>query len=371
VRILQVANFVTSTSGGQRVALDQLARGYQAAGHVCGRLVPGEEPSVQLVDGVYIHVVAGPRLPLSGGYRVAVSRRSVEQAVAEFAPDVIELSDRTTLAWLPEWAQGAGIPTVHFTHECVERVIVDRSALLRLGKPVVRRWRSRVAEHCAAIVAASRYAAAEFDGLHPLVAVVPLGVDRSVFNPAAAGRPSDDEPYVLFAGRLSSEKRPDVVLDAVRLLAEQGRPVRLLVAGSGPMQERLERDSTGLDVRFLGHVGDRLRLASLMARASVVAAPSPFETFGLTVAEAMSCGTPVVVADTSGGAELLAEGCGLAVPPFATEVARAIDELLRRDLSVTRAACVVRSAAFSWDESARRMLDVFARVRVPGEVAAA
>lgn len=353
------------------MALDHLARGYMSARHECGRLVPGVEPSEHVVDGVREFVVSGPRLPFSGGYRVAVSRREVEQVVANFAPDVIELSDRTTLAWLPEWALGRGIPTVHFTHECVERVIADRSAILKVGRPVVRRWRSKVVEHCAAIVAASRYSAEEFEGLHSFVAVVPLGVDRSIFNPAAAGRPSDDEPYVLYAGRLSWEKRPDVVVDAVRLLAARGRPVRLLVAGSGPMQYRLERESAGLDVRFLGHVGDRQRLASLMSRASVVAAPSPFETFGLTVAEALSCGTPVVVADTGGGRELLSAGCGRAVPPVAADVAGALDDIICGDRASARASCVVRSSELSWEQSARSMLEVFSRVLARGSAVAA
>ncbi|NBP49879.1 MAG: glycosyltransferase [Actinobacteria bacterium] len=363
MRILQVANFVTATSGGQRVALDELAARYVGAGHVCGRLVPGEVASVTRSGPIELRTVVGPRLPMSGGYRVAFSRSRVERAVTEFMPDLIELSDRTTLAWLPAWAEARGIPTVHFTHESVERVIADRSAMLRLGKPMVRRWRLDVASSCSAVVAASRWAAAEFDGLNDDVHVVPLGVDREIFNPVA-GLGCDDEPYVMFAGRLSTEKRPEVVVDAVRLLTESGRPIRLVVAGSGPLEDRVRRAATGLDVRFLGFVQDRRVLAGLMARASVVAAPSPFETFGLTVAESLSTGTPVVVSETSAAVELLDHGCGVAVPPTTEGVASGLHHVLGWDRSSARTNCVARSEMFSWDVAARRMLGVFDRVCV-------
>lgn len=361
MRILQVANFVTPTSGGQRVALDELAIRYVAAGHYCGRLVPADVATVSWSGPVELRTVVGPRLPLSGGYRVAVSRTRVEDAVAEFAPDVIELSDRTTLAWLPAWAEARGIPTVHFTHESVERVIADRSAVLRLGTPVVRRWRLDVAASCSAVVAASNWAAAEFEGLVDDLQVVRLGVDRDIFNPAA-GVECDDEPYVLFAGRLSMEKRPEAVVDAVRLLTESGQTVRLVVVGTGPLEDRIRRAAVGLDVTFLGFVPDRRVLARLMARASVVAAPSPFETFGLTVAESLSSGTPVVVSETSAAVELLDRGCGVAVPPTAEGVAAGINHVLGWDRDVTRAACVARSEIFSWDAAAKCMLAVFERV---------
>lgn len=283
-----------------------------------------------------------------------VTRSALRREIEHRRPDVIELSDRTTLSWLPEWAASREIPTVFIAHERLEAVLLDRSRALRLVFPLVRQWRRTVSSHASAIVTASAYAAEDYANVADRVRIVPLGVDHDVFAPSAASAEPVRPPYALFAGRLSPEKRPQEVVRAWNHLRDGG--IRLVVAGNGPLAGSLRRMASGLNVEFVGHVAGRGDLARLMADATMVIAPSPFETFGLTVAEALSCGTPVVVADTGSGRELIGDSCGVAVRPTAAGIAGAVRELARADRDEMRRRCAARSVAFSWSATAASLL---------------
>ena len=125
---------------------------------------------------------------------------------------------------------------------------------------------------------------------------------RALGDPLARGR------TVLVAQRLQAEKRTDV---AVRAFASSGiwrSGWTLEIAGTGPEHDRLVSLAAELDVaehvRLLGFRDD---LPSVMTRAGILFASSPFEGFGLTVLEAMAVGLPVVASDAPAHAEILGE----------------------------------------------------------------
>jgi alpha-1,6-mannosyltransferase len=135
----------------------------------------------------------------------------------------------------------------------------------------------------------------------PNVTVIPLGVDTDVFSPARRdlalrdqlGVP-DDGVMVVYAGRLDSEKRTDIMVAAAEL-AHQKHPLLLVLAGTGPNRALLEeQEAAGLPIRVLDYVSDPLELARLLASADLYLTAGPFETFGLSVVEAQACGLPVV-----------------------------------------------------------------------------
>ncbi|WP_049980593.1 glycosyltransferase family 4 protein [Halolamina rubra] len=125
--------------------------------------------------------------------------------------------------------------------------------------------------------------------------VIPNGVDVERF--ASAEPEVRDRPYLLTVGRLEEYKGVQHVIRAMPELEAYD----LLVAGSGPYREELERVAIeeGVEdrVEFLGYVDDE-RLPRLYAGADVYVTLSEFEAYGMTVAEALAAGTPCVVRDS-------------------------------------------------------------------------
>jgi glycosyltransferase involved in cell wall biosynthesis len=106
--------------------------------------------------------------------------------------------------------------------------------------------------------------------------------------------------FCLFAGRLSSEKGLTPLLDAWRLL---GGRIRLLVAGSGPLESLMRTPPAG--VEYLG-AKSRAEVLSLMRAASLVVVPSVcYENFPVTIAEAFSVGLPVAASRLGAMEEIL------------------------------------------------------------------
>jgi glycosyltransferase involved in cell wall biosynthesis len=155
------------------------------------------------------------------------------------------------------------------------------------------------------------------------------------------GRP---DGYLLFVGAVQRRKNPLAAVSAAEDLV-------------GPEKEpelARELQRRGADLR--GYV-EKAELASLYRGALCVVLPSRFEGFGLPVLEAMACGTPVVAADepalreVGGDAAVYADDAGLA-------------DAVRRTLADRDAwsrAGIERARLFSWDETARRVVDGYRR----------
>jgi 2-deoxystreptamine N-acetyl-D-glucosaminyltransferase/2-deoxystreptamine glucosyltransferase len=142
---------------------------------------------------------------------------------------------------------------------------------------------------------------------------------------------------VLFVGRLSPEK-------GILELLQAAAGMRLVVAGDGPLRERVPG--------ALGFVPHH-ELGPLYERAAVVAVPSHREGFGVACAEAMAHGRPVVASAVGGLLDLVVDGeTGLLVPPGDVAALRAAlesllgDEALRRRLG--EAARERVRTHFSW-----------------------
>ncbi|NNH54581.1 glycosyltransferase, partial [Promicromonospora citrea] len=348
MRIVHVANFYSPRSGGIRTAMHAMAGQYLARGHEPVLVVPGPRDGVSHVDGVRVVSLAAPRVPFSGGYRAVVEPGKMRGLLETLSPDRLEVSDRTTLAGLGDWAREAGVPSLMMLHERVDGVL--RSWVPGFASavtPGLADWYNRLTlTRFDRLVATTQFAAGEVErlaarsrgaGLPPL-SRVPLGVDLERFRPdrwsaevRAEYAPPGTELIVL-ASRQSTEKRPDLAIDAVAQLLRDGRPVRLVVAGSGPLLTRMRRraQAAGLPHRFLSFVRDRDQLADLLACADAVVAPGPIETFGLAALEALASGTPVVCSATSALPEVVG-AAGAAAAPDPAALAVALHEVLDRE----------------------------------------
>jgi glycosyltransferase involved in cell wall biosynthesis len=174
------------------------------------------------------------------------------------------------------------------------------------------------------------------------VVVTPLAADPA-FAPGGTRR-----DYVLLSGSIEARKNPLVAADAA---AAAGR--RLVVAGP-------ERDQAlvaalrerGADIRGFVSKGE---LVTLTQEAAALLFPTLHEGFGLPVAEAMACGTPVVAAPDPAVLEVAGDAVAYAEPD---EFAATLERVLADPAPWSRAG-LERARRYSWAETARLTADVY------------
>ena len=292
-------------------------------------------------------------LPGSGGYRLPLRRSAIARVLAGLAPDLIEAGDPYRVAWgARDAAQRLGIPAVAYCHSNIA-AMARLAGGRRLGAAAAR-WAARYARHVYGgfdlILAPSRSMEAHLrDWGVDRVACQPLGVDTAVFRPQArdggfrAARGwGDDARVLVYAGRFAPEKHLDVLADAVGRL---GAPYVLLVVGAGPAPPPASER-----VVVQHFVASTAELATLLASADAFVHAGDQETFGLSVLEAMACGTPAVVRDAEGLGELADGGAAVAVAGTSgAAFAAAIESLFAGDRSERSRRARARAEASDWN----------------------
>ncbi|PYO99631.1 MAG: glycosyltransferase family 1 protein [Gemmatimonadetes bacterium] len=208
---------------------------------------------------------------------------------------------------------------------------------------------------------------ATFHSWFPRSDVIPNGVDTTFFRPN--GRwPDDftDDPRLLFLGRIEPRNGLGTLLDAMpRILARYPGAV-LTVAGDGPWRRYYERRARELggSVRFAGQVF-RDRPAFYNA-ADLYLCPTTIASFGVTLLEAMACGTPMIVSDNLGFRSVIDGGAEAVIIPkdgpqvwADTTIALLADPARRAAMG---RAGVAKAASFAWPRIAGRELAVYERV---------
>ena len=376
MRIVHVANFYGQRSGGLRTTMHELGRGYLAAGHEFVMIVPGQRQQIEHTDfGVRMTL---PSLPLVGtGYSFIPVEFGVRRAIAELAPDRIEVSDRLTLRRLGLGARKQGIPAIMFSHEKLSDWILQMAgqrvtpSAPGTPQPIADRLNNASLRNYDRIVCTTEYAAEEFERLLPgQVTRVPLGVDLELFSPhrysAQIRRKylQDGDVLLTHVGRLSPEKAPHRSIDTLRALRDRGVDAHLVVAGDGPLRARLERSAAGLPISIIGFVSERRELAGLLASADVSLNPGPIETFCLSALEALASGTPVVASKSSALPELVTRGAGETAGSTGVEFANAVQRVIARPNEERRTMARLRASEFPWATTVQRMLALHESLRV-------
>jgi glycosyltransferase involved in cell wall biosynthesis len=176
-------------------------------------------------------------------------------------------------------------------------------------------------------------------GMGGRLEVIPNGIDTegeysaaSVERARAASRlTSDGTRRILFLSRIHAKKGLDILQDAWAALPPDLAAV-LEIAGSGDAAEvaRIERwvrQQPGPPARYLGPVDGEGKVR-LLASAWAFALPSHSENYGMAIAEALACGTPVVTSTQTPWGDVETEDCGRVVELRVAAVAEALRELL-------------------------------------------
>jgi alpha-1,6-mannosyltransferase len=328
VRIVDVCAFYSPSGGGVRTYVDAKLRSAARLGHEIIVLVPSERAEVtEIAPGALIAGISAPTMPFDRRYRYFNDAARLHAELDRWRPDHVECSSPWSSASAVTRWQGSATRAL-FMHSDPMAAYAYRWFGF-LNPALVDGLFSRFWDHLRflgrsfdAVVSPSLQLAERLRqrGLTN-VATVPLGVERKFSG--ARRDPALRESLLaelgldptgtllLSVGRLAPEKRPDLVCRAVAEAA-RSRDFGLLLVGEGSMRRKLEKLASECGrIRLLGHISDRHDMARLMASADALVHGCEAETFGLVVAEALACGTPVVVPDRGGAFEQLRPGCGL------------------------------------------------------------
>ncbi|MGI6379955.1 MAG: glycosyltransferase family 4 protein [Anaerolineae bacterium] len=336
-------------------------------------------------------VTAGPpAAPLPAGVEVRPSSRAggnlaklwFEQAAFPRA----SRREEADVVHVPYFAPPlcSGTPAVVTIHDLIPRVLpaYRGGAHVRAYMALV----SAAARRAALVVTDSEASARDVERV--------LGIPRERIRVVylAAGnayqpRPQDElvalrrrlglpERYLLYLGGFDRRKRVPELLQALKLSLARLEPISLVVAGGLPAMDSAfapdpRRVAQELDlgdhVRFVGYVEEADKPA-LYAGAEVFVFPSIYEGFGLPPLEALSCGTPVIAAQSSSLPEVVGEAGLLVEPDDVEALAEAICAVMGdSDLRDRLAAKAIEQAAqFSWQRAAAETVAAYREAAASG-----
>ncbi|MEM3625856.1 MAG: glycosyltransferase [Candidatus Micrarchaeaceae archaeon] len=200
--------------------------------------------------------------------------------------------------------------------------------------------------------------------------VVPNGIDLSRFNPHVDGRAvrdalniDQDKKVILYIGRLSREKRVDILIRAFRELSKKRDDIILVIGGTGPAAPSYKHLANRLgvagNVKFLDYVSERM-LPGVYAASDLFATASKFETQSISSIEAMAVGKPVVGANMLALKEIIKNGVNGEKfdPDNYLSCSRKINKVLNNLRSYKKNA-IKTADSFSVEKSADKLLYVY------------
>ena len=340
MQIIVVSDQYEPMVGGVPTVARELAHGLAERGHEVAVVVPSQSWCGRLTTAERVTVIycGSVRWPLYQGARLGCLRASAaRKLIASFAPDVAHIHSPATLGVMVQFgAFRQSVPIVYTNHFLPANLHPSTAPRSRVVDALFYRHVVGFSNKCSYVTAPSATALRLLRerGLRAPSRVLSNGIDLRVYSPG----PADDQirhryglpagrMLILSVGRLSWEKRVDVLLDAAARLKVDAL---IAIAGTGPaevgLQGRAQRLGLGEKVRFLGYVPGP-DLPRLYRLADVFAIASEAELQSRATMEAMATGLPVIAVDAYALRELVCHGDNgfLARPGDAASIATCLD----------------------------------------------
>ncbi|GAA0511988.1 hypothetical protein GCM10011581_02260 [Saccharopolyspora subtropica] len=334
---------------GHRLATGLAGRGHDV--HVVCHSTD-REAHTEVEDGVTVHRVASYGSPFHPSIRGILpwQARRADALLDKIQPDVVHVQSHFFICrGLINSARRRGIGLVATNHFMPENIFGYIKVPGRLQHAAGRiLWRNLIKHYRKAqLVTAPTPRAVQLlqdNGFDDVALPVSCGIDVERYRRHARShrrrhRP-DETRTVLFVGRLDEEKHIDDLLRAMALLRSDV-PTRLEIVGDGSRRAAFERLAAELGiaerVHFAGYLSDD-ELLDAYARADLFCMPSIAELQSLATMEAMSAGTPVVLANAMALPHLVQPGQnGYLYPPRDVHaLAAAIDDVIADRATIER-----------------------------------
>ena len=328
--------------GGTEAVVDQLARGFEQAGHEVMLWTTGDSTCP---------VPRGHILVAAQGERMGTASVELDHVIAGYealtawGADIVH--DHTLTG--PLCAERSHPPVVTTNHGPFDGELAALYRRLARSTPVI----------------AISHDQARRAGQIPIAAVIHHGLDLDAY-PMGEGGGDDRGPYFLHLGRVIPDKGADHAARAVRQMGG-----RLLIAGKMNedhehrfFAEKLE-PLLGDDVVYLGEVAHDEKVR-LLAGATALVNPLRWpEPFGMVMIEALACGTPVVAYRYATAPEIVDDGVTGYLCDDLDDLAAKLVEVKRLDRAPCRAAVADR---FTTERMVREHVTLFQRVLRAGRM---
>ncbi|HEM56540.1 MAG TPA: glycosyltransferase family 1 protein [Thermodesulfobium narugense] len=220
-------------------------------------------------------------------------------------------------------------------------------------KPISKKFSERINVKIAVSEASMHFAEQYINGDFK---IIPNGVNIDIFAPSEKFQ----QPTILFVGRLEKRKGLDVLLRAWNKIFKKFPDAQLRIAGYST-EKRINKFQDLDGIKFLGELSEE-DLAREYSKAWIFCSPAlGGESFGMTILEALSCGTAVVASNITGFRSLLKNGqYGLLVEPNdPNDLAQKICYLIKNKDARTELEKKARPYAinFSWEKITLSLID--------------
>jgi len=337
-----------------------------------------QKSRISEVDGIKVYYFKTPsnrlawnRLVFTPGMRLQLSKE-----IKNF--DTIHLHGFRNFQNIPahHYAKKYSIPYVLQAHGSLPRIIKKQ----RLKKLYDWVWGNKILKDASKVVALTRTEAEQYKKMgvdEDKIEIVPNGIDLSKFeNLPEKGEIrrkyliEDDEKVILYLGRIHKIKGIDLFVKAFADLAAELDNVKLVIIGPDDgflsmLKAQIEDLKMDDKILFTGPLYERDKLEAYVD-ADVYVLPSVYETFPVTVLEACACGTPVIITDRCGIADIV-DKVGCVVEYDKDQLRDAMfkiwsEEELRRKLGVEGGRLVREE--FGWDKIVRRLESIYERTHL-------
>ncbi len=317
MRILIAGITYAPARNGQAVFTANLAEGLARLGHTVKVIFDSYEgkPFKRMLNGVEIEGL--PTLDLTWfdplAHVTLLPFRDVQRSFNEFKPDIVHIQDHYPVSRAAlRLAREQGIRVLgsnHFMPENIAQIAPSLAAAGPVFKRVMWLWMLDVFKRVDAATAQSK-AAAELtraQGLNVPLTTISCGIDLKRFHPIpnidrrkylTRYGLNPDKKVFLFIGRVDTEKRIDVLLQAMRMV--QRDDIQLGISGRGHalpyLRQLKETLQLGERVVFTDFIPSE-DLPALLNSADVFSMPSEAELLSIATLEALACAKPVLLAD--------------------------------------------------------------------------
>lgn len=283
--------------------------------------------------------------------------------------------------WTPfEWrafrkAKARGARLVISPHGSLEPWALAHKRMKKLAAWIL--YQKRILQQADLLVASTEFECTNFRdlGLTAPIAVIPVGVDTSD-RPADLVAPdvNDRDKIVLFLARLSPKKGIPDLLQAWSMIDRHGH--ELHIHGYGPdsyrayLEKRIAALEIGAHAKLHGPLYGEDKWRKLQ-QSSIYVLPSYSENFGITVAEALLSGLPVITSKATPWGELASRGLGWIIDNDDAQLRDALSRAVSADserLRTTRNEARDYAQNFLWPPIADRYVEAYKWVAAPGEV---